>query len=131
MTPSSPISSTTIELAPSYKLPVAIIVLAIPLLLVSPWIGGAIALFGLFLMFQAGTLRLQFTDTALDIYRGENLIRRFPYQEWENWEIFWSNVPILFYFKEVKSIHFLPIIFDPKMLASCLEQRFPKGVARS
>ncbi|PPS45504.1 DUF3119 family protein [Chroococcidiopsis sp. TS-821] len=131
MTPSSPLSSTTIELAPSYKLPIAIAILAILLLLVSPWLGGAIALFGLFLMFQAGTLRLQFTDTALDIYRGENLIRHFPYQDWENWEIFWFNVPILFYFKEVKSIHFLPIIFDPKLLKSCLEQRFPKRTASS
>lgn len=124
MTPS--LSSTTTELAPSYTLPVAIIVAAIPLILLSPWLGGVVALFGVFLMFQAGTLRLQFTDTALDIYRGENLIRHFPYQDWQNWEIFWSNAPVLFYFKEVKSIHFLPIIFDPKMLKTTLEQRFPK-----
>lgn len=131
MTPSPYSSTATIELAPNYTLPVVVIVAAIPLLLLSPWIGGVVALFGMFLMFQAGTLRLQFTDTAFDIYRGENLIRRFPYQEWQNWEIFWSNVPILFYFKEVKSIHFLPIIFDPKMLRSCLEQHFPKGEASS
>jgi len=98
---------------------------AIPVFLVQAWVGGAIAIFGLFLMFQAATLRLQFTETALDIYRGKTLIRRFPYQEWQNWQIFWSPVPILFYFKEVKSIHFLPIIFDPKMLKTCLEQRCP------
>lgn len=123
----SPLSSTaTVELAPNYTLPVAIVIAAIPILLVLPWVGGAIALFGLFLMFQAGTLRLQFTDTALDIYRGDKLIRNFPYQEWQNWEIFWSNVPILFYFKEVKSIHFLPIIFDSQTLRSCLEQRCRK-----
>lgn len=123
----SPLSSTaTVELAPSYTLPVVIVIAAIPILLVLPWVGGAIALFGLFLMFQAGTLRLQFTDTALDIYRGDKLIRNFPYQEWQNWEIFWSNVPILFYFKEVKSIHFLPIIFDSQTLRSCLEQRCRK-----
>ena len=129
MTPSS--STATTELAPNYTLPVVIIVAAIGLILISPWIGGVVALFGMFLMFQAGTLRLQFTETALDIYRGENLIRRFPYQEWQNWEIFWSNIPILFYFKEVKSIHFLPIIFDPKMLKTCLEQRIPKAEVRS
>jgi hypothetical protein len=76
-------------------------------------------------LFQTATLRLQFTATALDIYRREGLIRRFPYQEWQNWRIFWGNAPILFYFKEVKSIHFLPILFDPKQLKTCLEQRCP------
>lgn len=126
MTTSTPQTPSAVELAPSYVLPIVLVLAAIPMLLFSIWVGGAIALFGLFLMFQAVTLRLQFTDTALDIYRGETLIRRFPYQEWQNWEIFWTSVPILFYFKEVKSIHFLPILFDPKMLKTCLEQRFPK-----
>lgn len=121
----SPESASTIELAPSYKLPVVLVIAAIPSLLVQPWVGGAIALFGLFLMFQAATLRLQFTESALDIYRGETLIRRFPYQDWQNWQIFWSSVPILFYFKEVNSIHFLPILFDAKTLKTCLEQRCP------
>ena len=121
-----PSASTTVQLAPSYTLPIVLVIAAIPLLLLSVWIGGAIALFGLFLLFQAATLRLQFSETALDIYRGETLIRNFPYQDWQNWQIFWNKVPILFYFKEVKSIHFLPILFDPKMLKICLEQRCSK-----
>jgi hypothetical protein len=103
-----------------------LVIAAIPLIFVQPIAAGAIALFGLFLMFQAVTLRLQFTTTDLDIYRGEKLIRRFPYQEWQNWRIFWNGVPILFYFKEVKSIHFLPIIFDPNSLKTCLEERCPR-----
>ncbi|WP_200819347.1 DUF3119 family protein [Tolypothrix sp. NIES-4075] len=119
-------AASTVELKPSYNIPVVLVIAAIPLLLVQPIVGGAIALFGLFLMFQAVTLRLQFTATDLDIYRGEKLIRRFPYQEWQNWRIFWNGVPILFYFKEVKSIHFLPIIFDPNTLKTCLEQRCPR-----
>ncbi len=119
-------SVQTIQLAPSYKLPLVLAIAGIPMLLVQVWLGGAIILFGLFLMFQAATLRLQFTESALDIYRGETLIRQFPYQEWQNWEIFWSAVPILFYFKEVNSIHFLPIIFDPIMLKTCLEQRITR-----
>ena len=126
MTTSFVPSASTVQLAPSYTLPLVLVIAAIPLLLFSAWLGGAIALFGLFLMFQATTLRLQFTETALDIYRSETLIRHFPYQDWQNWQIFWSGVPILFYFKEVKSIHFLPILFDPKTLKSCLEQRCPK-----
>lgn len=119
----SQIAST--QLSPSYALPLAIVLLAIPLLLLQPWISAIIALFGVFLLFQAVTLRLWFTETALDIYRGENLIRRFPYQDWQNWRIFWQGVPILFYFKEVKSIHFLPILFDARMLQACLEQHCP------
>ncbi|MBW4668630.1 MAG: DUF3119 family protein [Cyanomargarita calcarea GSE-NOS-MK-12-04C] len=119
-------STSTVEIKPSYNIPVVLVIVAIPLLIVQVWVGGAIALFGLFLMFQALTLRLQFTATDLDIKRKEKLIRRFPYQEWQNWRIFWNPVPILFYFKEVKSIHFLPILFDPNTLKTCLEERCPR-----
>lgn len=122
----SPQSSETIELAPSYKLPIGCVVAAIPLLWVWVWVSVTIALFGAFLLLQAVTLRLRFSDTDLDIYRGETLIRRFPYQDWQNWRIFWQPLPILFYFKEVKSIHFLPILFDPKVLQRCLEARCPR-----
>ncbi len=123
MTSTTSTSLDTIELAPSYTIPIVLVVLAVPLLLVQVWVGLAIALFGTFLMIQAATLRLRFTAADLDIYRGETLIRRFPYADWQNWEIFWSPVPILFYFKEVKSIHFLPILFDPKGLRSALERK--------
>ena len=125
-TPSTPISIETVQLAPSFKLPIALVIGAVPLVWVQPWVGGAIALFGVFLLIQAATLRLHFTSSDLDIYRGESLIRRFPYSDWQSWTIFWSPVPILFYFKEVNSIHFLPILFDPKLLRVCLEQRCPK-----
>ncbi|MFN6481478.1 MULTISPECIES: DUF3119 family protein [unclassified Nostoc] len=122
----APNSTSTVELKPSYNIPIVLVIAAIPILLVQPWVGSVLTLFGLFLMFQALTLRLQFTATDLDIYRGEKLIRRFPYQEWQNWRIFWNRVPILFYFKEIKSIHFLPILFDPNTLKTCLEQRCPR-----
>jgi hypothetical protein len=123
---SVPSSTETVELSPSYTLPLVLVAAALPMLLVQAWVSVAIALFGVFLLFQAITIRLQFTATALDVYRSDTLIRRFPYQEWQNWRIFWPAVPILFYFKEVKSIHFLPILFDPKMLKTCLEQRCPQ-----
>lgn len=122
-------SDQIIELAPSYNLPIVLVLSAIPIVLVQVWVALAIGLFGLFLMIQAVTLRLKFTPTDLDIFRGDKLIRRFPYRDWQNWEIFWSPVPILFYFKEVNSIHFLPIIFDPKTLRTVLEQRFSKSSA--
>lgn len=120
-------SSSTVELKPSYNIPVVLIIGSIPLLVIGQYVaGGIIALLGLFLMYQTVTLRLQFTATDLDIIRGDNLLRRFPYSEWQNWRIFWNIVPILFYFKETKSIHFLPILFDPNTLKACLEQRCPR-----
>lgn len=123
MTPTALTSPDTIELSPSYSLPIALVALAVPLLLVKIWVGLAVSLFGVFLLIQAATLRLRFTPTDLDIYRGETLIRRFPYQEWQNWQIFWPPLPILFYFKEINSIHFLPILFDPKTLKETLENK--------
>ncbi len=128
MTTTKPSVTNTniIELTPSYTIPLILILVAVPIALLQIWIGSLIALFGLFLMLQAATIRLQFTETALDIYRSEQLIRKFPYSEWQNWQIFWQPVPILFYFKEVNSIHFLPILFSPRTLVTCLEKHLPK-----
>ena len=125
MTTVNPTTAEPIELSPSYTIPVVLIIAALPILLVQRWAGGAIALFGLFLLVQAATIRLKFTSTDLDIYRSEKLIRQFPYADWQNWRIFWSAVPILFYFREVNSIHFLPILFNPKQLRTSLEQYCP------
>lgn len=125
-TASSTAPTSTIELAPSYALPLVLVLAAVPLLFVQKWASLSVGLFGLFLMYQAATIRLQFTPTDLDIYRSSNLIRRFPYREWQNWRILWPAVPISFYFKEINSIHFLPVLFDRKMLQTCLEQRCPR-----
>nr|WP_066377282.1 MULTISPECIES: DUF3119 family protein [unclassified Anabaena] len=122
----APNSASTVELKPSYNIPVILVITAIPLMFIQPVVGAVFALLGLFLLFQTVTIRLQFTATDLDIKRGETLIRRFPYQEWQNWRIFWNKVPILFYFKEINSIHFLPILFDPTTLRQCLEERCPR-----
>lgn len=119
-------TSSTVELNPSYRLPACLAIAALPLLWLQVLVGAGLLLFALFLAVQAATLRLQFTETALDIYRGEALIRHFPYQDWQNWRIFWSPIPVLFYFKEVKSIHFLPILFDPLNLQACLQSRCPQ-----
>ncbi|MDB9314622.1 DUF3119 family protein [Spirulina sp. CS-785/01] len=108
------------ELKPSYGLPLVLILGSLPLIFWQRWVGGAIALFGLFLLVQAATIRLHFTETALEVYRSGTLIRHFPYQDWSNWRIFWNNVPVLFYFREVNSIHFLPVLFDPETLKTCL-----------
>ncbi|MGV2828870.1 DUF3119 family protein [Myxosarcina sp. GI1(2024)] len=114
-----------IELSPSYKIPWFLIIVAIPLGWLNFWVAGVIALFGLFLMLQTKTIRLQFSEKALNIYRSGKIIRSFPYSDWLNWQIFWQPVPILFYFREINSIHFLPIIFDPETLTDCLEKYCP------
>lgn len=116
---------TVLPLAPSYRLPGVLIVAAIALLFLNLWLGLGIAVFGLFLLYQAATLRLFFTATDLDIYRGERLLRRFPYSMWLNWQIYWSPLPVLFYFRETESIHFLPILFDSRGLRTALEQFCP------
>lgn len=113
------------DLQPSFVIPLALLFGAIPIFLLQMWVGLAIAVFGIFLTVQTAIIKLSFTATALEVYRTGKLIRSFPYAEWQNWRIFWEPIPILFYFKEVKSIHFLPIIFDPVTLKVCLERHCP------
>ena len=120
---SQPLEFETVELAPSYTVAVAVIAIGLLVTFLQLVVGGVIALFGVFLLVQTVLLRLRFTPTDLEVVRNGALIRSFPYSEWSNWEIFWQPVPILFYFREVKSIHFLPILFDPKMLENCLVER--------
>ena len=119
-------STEAIELAPNYRIPLFLLAGAGVLSLVSLWLGVPIALLGLFLTVQTVLIRLQFTELALNVLRSGKVIRSFPYSEWLNWEIFWSPVPILFYFEEVNSIHFLPIIFDSQALVACLNKYYPR-----
>lgn len=104
----------------------ALIAAVIPLVWLQVWVAAAVGVFGLFLLIQAAIIRLQFTATALVVSRSGKEIRRFPYAEWQEWEIFWSPVPVLFYFREVKSIHFLPVLFQPQELRACLEKYCPR-----
>jgi hypothetical protein len=115
-----------VELVPNYTIPLILVAAAIPIAAIQVWVGLAIGIFGLFLSIQTALIKLEFTTTALIVYRSSKLIRAFPYQVCETWKIFWQPVPILFYFKEVNSIHFLPIIFDPQMLRTCLEYYCPQ-----
>lgn len=110
------------ELAPRYTLPLLFLGLAGALFWLIPWLAAIFGVLGLFLGIQTATLRLRFTDSALDIYRGDRCIRHFPYQDWRHWRIFWEKSPILLYFREINSIHFLPILFNAKELQACLER---------
>jgi hypothetical protein len=117
------------EIPPSYRLSLGLLLLSLPIGFANLWVGGAIGLFSLFLTVQTALLKLRFSPTSLELYRGETLLRSFPYSEWETWEIFGSPLPILLYFKEVNSIHFVPILFDAAALRSNLDYHCPRKTA--
>jgi hypothetical protein len=123
---SSSDSLTDLELAPSYAIAIVLIVVALPLTWWQLWVGLPLLAFALFLLVQTNGIRLKFTAASLVVSRFGKEIRSFPYAEWEDWQIFWSPLPILFYFREVNSIHFLPMLFDPQQLRACLEQHCPR-----
>jgi Protein of unknown function (DUF3119) len=117
---------TDLELSPSYTIPLVLLVVSLPIAWWQPWVGLPLLIFGLFLLIQTKAIRLKFTATTLIVYRSGQEIRSFPYAEWEDWQIFWQPLPILFYFREVNSIHFLPMLFDAQQLRSCLTQHCPR-----
>lgn len=111
-----PDPSQGVILAPSPWLPLAVVALGLPCLLINLWLALVVILFGLFLLIQSQILRLQFSADALLVWRGSTVLRRFPYSEWLNWIVFWPALPVLFYFREQRSIHFLPVLFDATTL---------------
>lgn len=120
--PGGPDPSAGVILAPHFGVALGVVVLAVLLLpltlLWSPvlWLASATGLFGLFLLLQTALLRLQFTGEALVVWRQSSLLRSFPYDAWLGWTLFWTPLPVLFYFREQKRIHFLPVLFDPSEL---------------
>ena len=116
------------QLAPSVAVPLGVIALGLaglglwPLWSGAPWLAGIVAAFGLFLLLQTALLRLEFNGDSLLVWRQTTLLRRFPYSTWLAWRVFWPGLPVLFYFREVNSIHFLPVLFDGAALQRLLRQ---------
>ncbi len=96
-----------------------------PLWSAALWPALAMGLMGLFLLLQTALLRLRFAADALLVSRGDTVIRRFPYDDWIGWRVWWPALPVLFYFREQKSIHLLPMLFDATALREELERRLP------
>ncbi|MBX2865627.1 MAG: DUF3119 family protein [Leptolyngbyaceae cyanobacterium MAG.088] len=109
-------------LRPDYRLSLSVLFIGLCVGAIKALAGVIIVLLGLFLVVQTTVIRLTFTETELQVCRGTTVLRRFPYADWQVWTIFWSPVPILFYFREVKSIHFLPMLFNPAELMTQLKQ---------
>ena len=124
-------AAPSLSLSPHYGVAVAVVILGLGCLALQPLWGGAPLLalavsgFGLFLLLQTALLRLEFSADALLVHRQAQLLRRFPYSEWKSWRLFWPGLPALFYFREKRSIHLLPVLFDPATLQSQLRQRLP------
>ena len=117
--------ASSVNIAPSPRLPLAILLLGAALLPLPlrPWPSLVVGLFALFLLVQTYSLRLEFCADTLVVWRGQTELRRFPYAEWTSWRLFAAWLPGLFYFREVNSIHFLPILFVPAQLREQLVQR--------
>ena len=116
---------TSVTLSPDARLPLLVVVLGIALLPLplSPWPTIVVVLFGVFLLIQTASLRLEFEERALIVWQNGRELRRFPYDQWLTWRLFAPWLPGLFYFRETKSIHFLPILLSQKQLREQLELR--------
>ena len=85
-------------------------------------LGALLLLFGLFLLLQTALLRLEFCDDGLLVWRRSTLLRRFPYDSWLGWRLFWPALPVLFYFREQRSPHLLPVLFGSTELQQQLRR---------
>jgi hypothetical protein len=103
-------------LAPRPWVPLGVVLLGGASLALNVWAALVVGLFGLFLLLQSQLLRLQFSAEALLVWRGASLLRSFPYSDWLGWRLFWQPLPVLFYFREQRSIHLLPVLFDATTL---------------
>ncbi len=110
-------------LTPAPRLPLTIVLLGLFLLPLplSPWPTVVISGFGLALLFQAFTLRLEFTKTDMIVWQLDRELRRFPFKDWLAWRIFLPWLPGILYFREIQSPHLLPILFDLEQLREQLK----------
>ena len=119
------LSTEGVILSPSHQLPVIITITGIFLLLlpIAKWIAIIISSFGLFLLLQSFTLRLEFTKDDLVVLQLGKELRRFPFKSWLAWKLFLPQLPGLLYFREEASPHLLPILFNPEELETQLKLR--------
>ncbi len=100
----------------SPKPQLALIIFFLGLLLIPlpfhPWPSLVISGFGLALLAQTITLRLEFTNESMIVWQLNRELRRFPFKEWLAWRIFLPWLPGILYFRETQSPHLLPILFN-------------------
>ena len=118
-------SQRTVSIHPSPRLPLLILVLGPALLPLPwhPWPTLANSLIALALLIQSYSLRLEFDEQALIVWRGDQELRRFPYDDWISWRLFWNGFPTVLYFRERKSPHLIPVLFNAEELREQLRTR--------
>ncbi len=110
--------SDNVVLEPMQRLPIIIILIGLSILLtpLPYWNSLIISIFGLFLLIQSYTLKIKFTSKDFIVLQLGKEIRRFPFEKWIAWRIFFPQLPGILYFREIASPHLLPILFDREML---------------
>tara|TARA_B100001109_G_C18692714_1_gene394134 strand:- start:307 stop:708 length:402 start_codon:yes stop_codon:yes gene_type:complete len=115
----------SVTIAPSFKLPLILIILSFSLLFLN--IGSVptiiSASFSFFLLLQTFTLRIKITRDDFIVLQLGKEIRRFPFSNWLTWKLFLPSLPGIFYFREKSSPHLLPILFNPEQLKTQLKEK--------
>ena len=115
----------SVTIAPSFKLPLILIILSFSLLFLN--IGSVptiiSASFSFFLLLQTFTLRIKITQNDFIVLQLGKEIRRFPFSNWLTWKLFLPSLPGIFYFREKSSPHLLPILFNPEQLKTQLKEK--------
>ncbi len=116
---------TSITLDPNPRLPLIILIFGLTLLPLPlhPWPSVLIGLLSILLLIQTFALRLELTPEDLVVWQFGKELRRFPFKDWLAWRLLLPKLPGILYFREVKSPHLLPILFDPHRLEIELKGR--------
>ncbi|MEN9213633.1 MAG: DUF3119 family protein [Gloeomargarita sp. DG02_4_bins_56] len=125
MPTTSPTLTVPLTLDPDYRVAVGLAGIALGVGWVSWPTGLVLAAMAAFLGWQTTVLRLTFTETAVVLTRNGQPLRAFPYQDWQDWYLFWPGLPVILFFREVHSIHFVPVLFDPVTLRRYLTYYCP------
>ena len=115
----------SVTIAPSFQLPIILIVLSFSLLFLKIGSFPTIisASFSFFLLLQSFTLRIKITKDDFIVLQFGKEIRRFPFENWLTWKLFLPSLPGIFYFREKSSPHLLPILFNPEQLKNQLKEK--------
>ena len=115
----------SVTIAPSFQLPIILIVLSFSLLFLKIGSFPTIisASFSFFLLLQSFTLRIKITQNDFIVLQLGKEIRRFPFKYWLTWKLFLPSLPGIFYFREKSSPHLLPILFNPEQLRNQLKDK--------
>ncbi|APB32310.1 hypothetical protein GlitD10_0009 [Gloeomargarita lithophora Alchichica-D10] len=130
MQTTSPALAVPFTLNPDYRVALGLAGMGLAVTAWSWPTGLGLGAMAAFLGWQSAVLRLTFTETAVVLTRNGAPLREFPYRDWQDWYLFWPGLPVILFFREVHSIHFVPVLFDPLALSRYLAHYCPPTEAR-